>query len=147
MRDGDVDDFWPIREISAPPTVKNADNGWLGELGGMLEVSMVNGTCAREVPEFKPTRHELFMLAKYWAETAIAIEYSWFNNEKRLGNSALRRRFARERLKRIRTILGTDVDVAINAVLESYGAKQNQPEWAAFLYGSEERQTVMTHPF
>lgn len=133
MKEKETDDFWPILEISTPPTVKNSDNGWLDTTEEMVGVSMVNGPCAEEVLDFKPTRHELYFLAKYWAERAIEIEFSWFNKKKSLGDSAIRRRFARERLKRIRTILGTDVDIAINDALQNYGAKQDFQAWDVFL--------------
>jgi hypothetical protein len=138
MTKSEVYDFWPIREIYAPSTVENADNGWLGELGGILEVQMVNGAGAQELPEFKPIQHELFLLAKYWAETAIAIEFSWFLKEKLPGSSGLQRRFARERLRRIRSILGSEVDKFIDEAIRSYGAKQDWRDWKAFLDGGTE---------
>lgn len=143
MTKSKVDEFWPIREISARSSVENADNGWLGELGGMVDVSMVNGACAREVPEFRPTEHELFTLVGYWSETIIAIEYSWFLNKTALGSTGLQRRFALERLRRIRTILGAEVDTVIERAIHRYGAKQDRLEWEAFLYRSEEGQNVL----
>jgi hypothetical protein len=74
---------------------------------------------------------------------AIAIEYSWFLNEKLLGSSGLRHRFARERVRRIRNILGGALaDKVIDKVLQRYGAEQDPKNWHSFRYASGKGEDV-----
>ena len=49
----------------------NADNHWLRPIGNVGHVWEVNGSGARELSDFHPTRHELITLVKYWAETGV----------------------------------------------------------------------------
>jgi hypothetical protein len=123
--------------------VKNADNEWLGQLGPIGHVPEVNGAGAQEFPEFRATKHELITLAKYWAEIAIDVEYWWFLYEQVCGSEVRRHSFARARVNRISGLIGEEVDLAIEEVYQSYGARQNNKAWETFLHGSEAERAAL----
>jgi hypothetical protein len=96
-----------------------------------------------EFPEFRPTRHELIALAKYYAESAIDMEYFIFLY-RTYGCSDLRvRDFGWAQVGRIRRLLGEEVDTAIEEVYRTYGLKQEEQAWKIFLHGSEAERSAL----
>ena len=87
--------------------VTNADNERCMPLGGCIgHVDEVNGNDAAEVPEFVPTRHELLLLARYWA--GVAIEMEWRSRDTECYGSDWSRRlsFGLARVARISRCIG-----------------------------------------
>jgi hypothetical protein len=129
------------------PQVRNADNEWLGAVGGpsflVGYLDEVNGPGAAEVAGFVPTRHELLELARYWTNVAVEIEYDWFLFDQ-VGSSDIRRQpFAWRRVGRIQELLGDEVCNVVDQVYEEYGKKQKPRYWEAFRHGSTEQQKAV----
>ena len=91
---------------------RNINNEGLEPLGGSRfvigYVDEVNGWGSRECPGYVPTRHELLVLAEYWAKEGI-------ESSRRLqmqpGSTDLRLHpFANQRLGRIEEILRGDAE-------------------------------------
>ena len=81
------------------PAFTNADNYCLG---CDCWVDEVNGPGAAEVPEFVPTRHELFQLLKYWHEVSEGNNYVFFRTGMMRADSETRLDFfAESRMSRI----------------------------------------------
>ena len=142
------EDIQKYMEHRANPSVRNADNGFLGEIhsGGFRigYLDDINGSGAEEMEGFLPTQHELIQLAKYWAKVAIDIEYFWFCYQQ-TGSTEIRRGpFARRRVARIAHLLGEDVvNKAKEEAYEEYGKDQDPRIWNVFLNGTrEEREAV-----
>ena len=124
--------------------VTNCDNEDLMPFGGngwiVGHVDVVNGRGAEEVTGFLPTRHELIVLVKYWAERMLEDEYFYFLYGQ-TGSTEIRRRpFAARRIKRIQVLLGAeDVTKAIEEVHEEYKKKYgiDPEEWRIFTSGDQ----------
>ena len=86
----------------------NADNHWLRPIGNVGHVWEVNGSGARELSDFHPTRHELITLVKYWAETAIEEEYKMLLHSDSRSLKIRRWSFALARVGRICRLLGQE---------------------------------------
>ncbi len=123
---------------------RNADNEyvmpWVGHGMIMGYVDEVNGAGAKEVSGFLPTRHELIVLVKYWAERMLDDKYLSFVMGG-TGSTEIRRRpFARRRIQRIQELLGAgDVSKAIEEVHEEYKEKYSidSEEWSIFTSGDK----------
>lgn len=142
------EDIQEYMEHRANPSVRNADNEFLGEIpSGGLRIGYlndINGPGAEEVEGFLPTRHELSQLAKYWAKVAIDIEYFWFCYQQ-TGSTEMRRGpFARRRVARIAHLLGEEVvNRAREEAYAEYGKDQDPRVWNIFLNGPDEERRAL----
>src|SRR5215472_13285604 len=92
-----------------------------------------------EYGEFLPMKGELITLAKYWAEIAIEMEYRIFlySCSYSCSSELKQSTFAWARVGRISDLVGKEeVDAAVDAVYETFGAKENKKTWQIFLHGS-----------
>ena len=137
-----------VRAEIAKMGVRNADNDGLGTtdlygLPGIIEgyVVEVNGELAEEIPDFVPTRDELFQLAKYWTKVERDIEFFRFRF-RMTGSSEVRRAtFARRRIARIESLVGKDlVKMAKEEAYAEVGKEQDPREWDIFLNGTDEER-------
>jgi hypothetical protein len=135
--------WWTTLWMVLKPPVKNADNKWLGPMGEVGRVTEVNGAGAQEFCDFHPTKHELITLAKYWAETAIDIEFGWFLYDGADSAEIRLHPFAWKRMKRIRALIGREVDDAIEQAYQDYGAKQDKEAWEVFRHGSKAQRAAL----
>jgi hypothetical protein len=123
----------------------NADNERLGYLraGGFAigYVDEVNGDGAEELP-LMPTRHELLVLVKYWAEVEIAYDFEdHFLMESACSSGSRRAGFASRRIERIVELLGWEVvGKAMTEAEDAYGKRQDPKAWAVFCHGTPEEQ-------
>src|SRR5262245_57069626 len=125
--------------------VSNSDNEFLEPwCAGHFKIGCVdevNGAGAAEVPGFTPTRHELRQLAKYWAETALEIEYDWFIYAQVGGTDMRLEPFAQRRIARIANLLGTEeVQKLVSEVEIEFGKKQYPRAWEIFCHGTKEER-------
>lgn len=125
------------------PNVSNRDNELLHPWGPIGHVDEVNGPGAVEVPEFVPTRHELFQLAKYWTATRLDIDFFWFfyatsgSREIRLGP------FADRRISRIADCLGdTLVEQACKEAEDEFAKTVDARAWEVFRHGTPEERAA-----
>lgn len=120
---------------------QNSDNDYLfprGHEGCVIGyVDEVNGEGAEEVTGFKPTRHELLQLVKYWYGRLLDINWSYFvyaqtgSTEIRLGP------FAQRRVNRAAAVIGEDaVGKAIEEVRNDFKAKVDARLWEIFENGN-----------
>ena len=94
-----------------------------------------------EVP-FKPTRHELFQIARYWAECDIESQWFLFFYQYYSSREYQVQIFAHDRLARIADVLGQEVvDRAIHEVLDEFSSKN--PDFKTFRSGTEEEQRAL----
>lgn len=117
--------------------VVNRDNDLLHPWGPIGHVDEVNGPGAMEVPQFVPTRHELFQLAKYWALTVLDMDFCYFcyqqtgSTEIRLGP------FANRRINRIAEYLGASrVQEAWKAAEDEFAKTVDARDWHVFRHGT-----------
>jgi hypothetical protein len=137
-----------VRAEIAKMAARNADNDGLGTtdlygLPGIIEgyVVEVNGELAEEIPDFVPTRDELFQLAKYWTKVERDIEFFHFRFRMTGGSEVRRATFARRRLARIESLVGKDlVEMAKEEAYAEVGKEQDPREWDIFLNGTEEER-------
>ena len=122
-----------------PALLTNADNDYLGD---DCWVDEVNGPGAAEVPDFVPTRHELFQLLKYWHEVSEGNNYVFFRTGMMRADSETRLDFfAESRMSRIERLLGDkEARKAINESYEEFGKKQDQRTWDIYHSGNEEQK-------
>lgn len=146
--DGLFEEPW-VRDADNPEEswVRNADNDRLGPIGNIGHFWEVNGAGAEEFSAFHPTRHELITLAKYWTETAIELQYQMFlcwgingAEAKKCSVSCptsgvlgSRWSFAWARVRRMRALLGDEIDAAVDQVYRAVGEKKNKKVWDTFL--------------
>lgn len=124
--------------------VTNCDNKDLMPFGGngciVGYVDEINGRGAEEVAGFLPTRHELIMLVKYWAERILDDEYFYFLYAQTGSTETRRLPFAGRRIKRIQELLGAeDVSKAVEEAHEEYKYKNriDPEEWRIFTSGDD----------
>jgi hypothetical protein len=123
----------------------NSDNQHLMPLTGngliIGSVDEVNGRGAEEITSFVPTRHELIVIVKYWAEQTLSNRYFEFVYAQ-TGSSEIRlRAFANRRIARIEDILGAEaIDKALEEAQEGYKKEHNidPEEWRIFTSGTPE---------
>jgi hypothetical protein len=101
-------------------------------------VPEVNGFGAEEVRGFLPTRHELLVLVRHWADVAIWRNFNDWSNGTASSSGWRRIYFAWRRVERIRNLLGADaVDQVIaeevNALYEQCGKSCRPDDWETFL--------------
>ena len=94
-------------------------------------VEIVNGSAAREVPEFLPTRHELLELVKYWESTFLDRAFFMFQT-RQIGSTDIRMGpFAERRVIRIIKLLGDEGIKAVRKVREEFeksiGVREAEP--------------------
>ena len=138
-------------KVERSPSVPNADNRDLGELrgGGVTigSVDEVNGPGAEEIAAFVPTRHELLLLARYWAERAVGTEFKVFLTAQ-TGSTEIRiQPYAWARINRIGSLLGDCVEKIVEEVYEQFGTHQNSRFWQAFLHGTKEERNAVQLEF
>jgi len=119
--------------------------GWWGDERSFVGyIDEVNGPGSVEVPDYKPTRHELIQLAKYWAGIAIDIEYDWFEYQQ-TGSSEIRLGpFAHRRISRISDVLGQEeVAKAVDEACDEFGKSCDPRTWKIFREGNPEEQRAL----
>ena len=101
-------------------------------------VPEVNGEGALEENGFVPTRHELPILASYWLEKVLTLNFDWFYY-RQTGSSEIRvKPYAYRRLARIEQILGADaIETLDREVMSELEAKVDPQIWKMFLNGEE----------
>ena len=125
-----------------PPVTLPPDSEGLGAFVGdnhvVGAVDEVNGEGALEVNEFVPTRHELSILARYWLEKVLTINFDWFYY-RQTGSSEMRvKPYAYRRLARIERILGADAIESLDREVMSQRAAKVEPWlWKMFVEGEE----------
>ena len=94
-----------------------------------------------DVPDLKPTRHELIQLVKYWATVVLEIQYYFFlfeqagSYEWRLGA------FAQDRICLIETALGEEeVQEAVEQAEREFSKGIDSRYWAMFKGGTKEER-------
>jgi hypothetical protein len=126
----------------------NADNDALGytRVGHNGRVAIgyvdeVNGEGAEELP-LMPTRHELLVLVRYWAEVEIAYDFEYlFLMESACSSGSRRAGFASRRIARIVELLGWEVvGKAMTEAEDAYGKRQDPKAWAVFCHGTPDEQ-------
>ena len=136
-----------VRAEIAKMGIRNADNDDLGTtdsygLPGIIEgyVVEVNGELAEEIPDFVPTRDELFQLAKYWTKVERDIEFFHFRFRMTGGSEVRRATFARRRIARIESLVGKDlVNMAKEEAYAEVAKEQDPREWDIFMNATEEK--------
>ena len=105
-------------------------------------VSEVNGSDSAEMPDFVPTRHELFELAKYWEAVCLDLSYDLFLYDGGINSSDFNRtQFAARRINRIATVLGEEeVRKAIEEAEQEFSKTIDPRAWAIFKNGTPEKQ-------
>ena len=102
------------------------------------QVEEVDGSGAEEMPGFKPTRHELEVLAKYWLRRLLDIDFDWYYFQQFCSSERRVKCFARRRLGRLEDLLGgaafDDVEKEVCAEFEK---KIGSVRWDMFLKGIE----------
>ena len=128
--------------------VANVDNKCLEPLAAgcfvIGSIDEINGADATEVPEFKPTRHELIHLVKYWKKRALDSEY-WVFLSGQIGSTDIRMPpFAYRRISRIAALIGEDeIRKVVHEVETEFSKSQNPKAWNIFLHGtSQEREQI-----
>lgn len=129
------------------PSFPNVDNSNLGDVGGggikIGSVYEVNGPGAEEIAGFVPTRHELLLLVRHWAETAVGTEFKVFWTAQ-TGSTEIRLQpYAWNRINRIGNLLGNCVEKIVEEVYEEYGRGQDPRVWQVFLYGTQEERKAV----
>ena len=101
-------------------------------------VPEVNGEGALEENGFVPTRHELSILARYWLEEVLTINFDWFYY-RQTGSSEMRvKPYAYRRFARIERILGGDAIESLEREVMSQRAAKVEPWlWKMFVEGEE----------
>lgn len=141
----------PAQNIHA---YKNVDNHDLLPWDEMAvgNVPEVNGFGAEEVSGFIPTRHELLLLARHWADVAIWRNFNDWSNETASSSGWRRIFFAWRRVDRIRTLLGDDlvdqvITEEVNDLYEQCGKNCRPDDWQTFLqFISREKQKSCMPP-
>jgi hypothetical protein len=101
-------------------------------------VDEVNGPGAAECASYRPTNHELRVLAEHWAEQALATDVFYFVYAQTGSSEWRRRAYAERRRARIADILGQE---AMDEVLASVKKKVQEDrqlsdqEWAIYERG------------
>ena len=102
-------------------------------------VDEVNGPGAEECQEYNPSRFELELLARHWAEVILGYEIDWFLYATSDSTSIRREPYAQRRLARIEDIIGADAITKIFEQLrEEARAQLGEEEWQIFLNGNDE---------
>lgn len=114
----------------------NEDNRDLQPLyGGNLTIGFVdevNGSGAREVPEFTPTKAELLELVKHWELTFLDTNYFVFWSQQ-IGSTERRlSAYAERRICRIVDLLGDDAVEAFREVRKTFAARIGSQDWEDF---------------
>jgi hypothetical protein len=130
-------------ERKAARVVRNADNEHLLPAAtgpwALGCVDEVNGEGAEEVRSYVPTRHELRVLLRHWAEIAESLEFFMALYE--AGSTEVRLRpFAYLRISRIGQYLGDDSVRAVNVEVEQKFATAITTAWIARYEGDREEQ-------
>jgi len=117
-------------------TNMNADNADLQPMGlptvCIGRVDIVNGSEAREVGGFIPTRAELVELAKYWEYTFLSRAYVVFSTDQ-IGSTDLRLApFAKRRVTRIIDLVGIDGAEAVQQVRDEFASRVGARAWKRF---------------
>jgi hypothetical protein len=138
--DAEVDEF--LRKIETPNVI-NQDNELLQPWGRTGHVDEVNGPGAVEVPEFVPTRHELFQLAKVWVTILLDMNFFWFLYEQTGCREARLKPFAIRRLDRIEKQLGEDLmDKACKEAEDEFAKTVDAEAWRVFRNGTPEERAA-----
>ena len=120
---------WRMGDAFAEPQADNGDNYRLRSMKVVDHVSQLNGAGAEEFPDFHPTKDELIILAGHWAEIAMNIEHRW-HPYYQCGRSEIRRRpYAWARVDEISSLVGEEVDVAVDAFCRTYAAEQQRSDF------------------
>lgn len=114
-------------------TIENLDNSRLMPLMGCIGcVDEVNGSSAREVPGFSPTKAELLILARHWEHTFLDRAYFTFTH-RQIGSTEMRLvQFAERRVQRVINLLGEEAIRAVQEARDEF-AKNNPVSWNAFV--------------
>jgi hypothetical protein len=104
-------------------------------------VDEVNGPGAEEVDFYKPTRHELKMLARYWAKTQLDIQVSWFFY-RQAGSTDIRLEpYAANRLRRLSEAIGREVvDALVKELQQDQRKKMGDEFWRVFIGEATEEE-------
>ncbi len=126
------------------PNIVNCDNTWLEPIGGWIgHVSEVDGEDAKELPGFVPTRHELFVLVKYWMTQIIDYDFWLFCYEQTSSSERRRSAFGTRRIDRMEGFIGDDaVKRAVDEAHAEYGCKHQSEAWRIYLHGTDEEPPV-----
>jgi hypothetical protein len=93
---------------------------------------------ALEENGFVPTRHELSIVARYWLEEVLTLNFDWFCYRQAGGSEMRVRPYAYRRLARVERILGADAIKSLEReVMSQRAAKENPWLWKMFLEGEE----------
>ena len=96
---------------------RNADNAALAPIVvnrfAIGHVDEINGEGAKEMPAFVPTRHELFVLAKYWIREIRQLEFFEFLSGQTGSREMRMIPFGWRRVERISKIDRSVVDAAV----------------------------------
>lgn len=137
-------------EASPVDASTNPDNEWLGPfqagpftIGYLEDIHGAGGTA---VADFKPTKHELSIVARHWIRELLEINLSWFlytttgSWEIRMGS------YASKRLDRIADAIGED---AVNGIVrqEEDIARRRLGDryWHIFKHGTPEEWDQVAH--
>ncbi len=112
---------------------------WCGHGYTMGYVDDVNGPGAEECHEYNPTRFELELLARHWAEVILDYEIDWFLYATSCSTSIRREPYAQRRLARIEELIGTDaIKQIFDQLREEARERLGDEEWQIFLNGDDE---------
>lgn len=129
-----------LREHCSAATEDNTNLGaWCGRGSTMGFVDEVNGPRAEECQEYNPSRFELQLLARHWAEVILNYEIDWFLHATSGSTSIRRKPYAQRRLARIEEIIGAD---AINKIVEQLEEEARgrigEEKWQIFQLGDDQ---------
>ena len=115
---------------------------WGNKIAGTVGyVSEVNGSEAREVPEFVPTRHELIQIAKYWYLRQLDNDFYFFVFAQTGSSEWRENAYANRRINRIAEILPEqELNQAIEEVERDFKQdKISDADWDIFKNGTQEQ--------
>jgi len=129
-----------LREHRSAATEDNKDLGaWCGRRLTMGLVDDVNGPGAEECQEYDPSRFEIELLARHWAEVILDYEIDWFLYATSCSTSIRREPYAQRRLARIEELIGTDaIKQIFDQLREEARERLGDEEWQIFLNGDDE---------
>jgi hypothetical protein len=129
-----------LRDLQAPGLTPDAEGLGAIAVGNFAigVVDEVNGKGALEENGFVPTRHELSILARYWLEKVLTMQFDCFLYAESGSTESRVLPYANRRLRRIEQILGADaIETLDREVMSQREAKVEPWLWKMFVEGKE----------
>ncbi len=107
--------------------------------GGGLIIGYVDEIHGEGGVEYKPTRYELLVVARHWAELILDTELDWLYSRQADGEECRLEVHAEARLDRIAKVIGkAAVEKAIAEVESAQRKHMDEEHWRIFAEGTEE---------